>query len=362
MTRLSLLLALVLALGACGGESEPAPSTSTGHGHGHGHGHQADPPPTTGSSLVTEAHGVTDHGAPTVREESDAPPVHLVHLSGTARGETAPLAEGDALEHRARITVEEGGEATLETSDGDRLVLFGPATAQIGDRGGASLHLASGMCHVRLPPGPAGPRAPLRIATPESSIELIGPGEVLIDADRSGATWNVVMAGLSRLGTGEADAHHHARTLDVPNSTALLVVDEPSEPTQGPIRLDEARAAARAIFATASPIEPGRAAERVRRAGTSVDAAFGWLEAEARHGQELTDQHRAAVAAGRSDDAMRIQGELVDHAQELHALRDTARFRWERLSVLVLAGAVPAGEPDPLAARRDRATSLLGLE
>lgn len=354
MTRLILVLALVLALGACGGGGDdPAPPTTSA---AESHGHHADPPPST-STLVTEA-----HGTPTVREESDAPPVRLVHLTGTARGETAPLAEGDALEHRARITVEDGAEATLETSDGDRLVLFGPALAQIGDRGGASLHLASGMCHVRLPPGPAGPRAPLRIATPESSVELIGPGELLLDADRSGATWHVVMAGLSRVGTGDADAHHHARTLDLQNSMALVVIDEPAEPTPGPVRLDEARAAARAIFATASPLEPARAAERVRRAGTSLDAALGWIEAESRHGQDLTDQHRAAVASGNSDEAMRIQGELVGHAQELHALRDTARLRWERLSVLVLAGAVPAGEPDPIAARRDRATSLLGLE
>jgi len=52
----------------------------------------------------------------------------------------------------------------------------------------------------------------------------------------------------------------------------------------------------------------------------------------------------------------------VGHAQELHALRDTARLRWERLSALVLDGAVPAGAPDPIAPRRDRAVSLLGLE
>ncbi len=354
MARALTLLALVLWLGACGdggGGETPPPSSAA-----ESHGHHADPPPSS-STLVTEA-----HGTPRVSEESDAPPVHLVHLTGTARGETAPLAEGAALDHRARITVEDGAEATLETADGDRLVLFGPALAQIGDRGGASLHLASGSCHVRLPPGPAGPRAPLRIATPESSLELVGPGEVLIDADRSGATWYVVMAGLSRAGTGDADAHHRARMIDLQNSTALVVADEPAEPTPGPVRLDEARAAARAIFATAVPLEAARAAERVRRAGTSLDAALGWIEAESRHGQDLTDQHRAAVAAGNGDEAMRIQGELVGHAQELHALRDTARLRWERLSVLVLSGAVPPGEPDPLAARRDRAASLLGLE
>jgi hypothetical protein len=170
------------------------------------------------------------------------------------------------------------------------------------------------------------------------------------------------MAGIARLGNGDADARHHARFTDLQAGQAVVIAEQPAEPTVGPTRLDQARAAALAIFTTTPPLEPARLADRVHRAATELDSAFGWVETEARHGHDLTDEHRAAVAAGQSDEAMRLQGALVGHAQELHALRDTARLRWCRLTALALAGAVPAGEPDPAAARRDRAASLLGLE
>jgi hypothetical protein len=55
-------------------------------------------------------------------------------------------------------------------------------------------------------------------------------------------------------------------------------------------------------------------------------------------------------------------GQLVAHAQELHALRTLAELRWERLSALVASGAVAAGDPDPAGARQERAAALLGFE
>ncbi|HTJ81883.1 MAG TPA: hypothetical protein VL400_09155 [Polyangiaceae bacterium] len=337
------VLALAI-LTACG--DDPPPTRT--------HGHGSDPAPTT-------ATGTSPH-ATTIEATPDRAPAHLVRSSGGVRVESTPRADGSSLERGQRLDLDAGGEAVIELADGDRITLFGPSVARVGESGAAAMLLAQGTAHVRLPPGPAGPRAPLRVATPEVTVELIGPGEVLIDADRSGATWTAVMAGVTRVACGDADARHHARTSDLQTGQAVLTVDTPAEPTPGPVRLDEARTMASTLFASVAPIEASRLADRLRRSGSELDVAFGWLEAEARHGHDLTDEHRAAVAAGQSDEAMRLQSALVGHAQELHALRDTARLRFDRLSALVLAGAVPAGDPDPLAARRDRAVSLLGLE
>ncbi len=329
-----------MLLAACG---DDAPPPATAH----------EPPPSTSA---TSPHSTT------VGQATGSAPATLVRTTGAVRLDAAPAAAGASLERAQRLVLDPGAEAVVELASGDRVTLFGPSEARVGEQGAAAIELARGTAHVRVPPGPAGPRAPLRVATPESSVELIGPGEVLLVADRSGATWTVVMAGVSHVGNGDADARHHARLGDVAAGHAVLVGDAANEPTEGPARLDAARAAAIVLFEPLPPLEPARWAERARHAATDLDTALGWVEAEARHGHDLTDEHRAAVAAGQSDEAMRLQGALVGHAQELHALRDTARLRWERLSTLVLAGAVPPGEPDPLAARRDRAAALLGLE
>jgi hypothetical protein len=334
------LVGIALALVACSGD--PPPSTVAHH-----------PPPSSTS--------VGPHG-PTTTEALDTSPATLVHLSGVVRVDSGPAVEGASLERAQRLELEDGAEATIELSAGDRVTLYGPVLARVGEQGAAGMELVHGSALVRLSPGPAGPRSPLRVATPESTVELIGPGEVFVVADRSGATWTVVMAGMSRVANGDADARHHARLTELAAPHALIVGEQPAEPTDGPTRLDDARTTGRAIFTTTTPLEPARLAERVTHAATNLDTALGWLEAEARHGRDLTDEHRAAVAAGNGDEAMRLQAALVGHAQELHALRDTARLRWERLSALVLEQAVPQGGPDPLAPRRDRAASLLGLE
>lgn len=339
---------LAVLLSACGDDAPPPSTTSTSH----------DPSPTTAPSTTTSG---SPH-ATTVTEATDRAPATLVRSTGVVRVDAGPVADGASLERDQRIALEAGAEATIELAAGDRVTLFGPVLARVGEDGAAVMEIVRGAGHVRLAPGPAGPRQPLRVATPEMTVELIGPGEVLLVADPSGATWAVVMSGVSRVANGDADARHHARVTDVSSGHALLFGEQPAEPTEGPGRLDTARTAAQAIFATASPIEPARLADRARHAASDLDTALGWLETEARHGRDLTDEHRAAVASGNSDEAMRLQAALVGHAQELHALRDTARLRWERLSALVLDDAVPAGEPDPLAARRDRAAALLGLE
>ncbi len=339
MGRASIVLALCLM--GCG-DDPPPPTHTTSHSH------SADPSGSPHPTVVTEV--------------TDVAPATLVRSTGSLRVDSAPIADGAPLETGQRLVLEAGAEAVIEMTDGDRITLFGPVTARMGEEATSAIEIVRGAAHVRLPPGPAGPRPPLRLATPESTIELIGPGEVLVVADPSGVTWNVALAGISRVENGDADAHHHARVTEIVSGHAVLVGDEPSEVTESPNRLEEARAAAQVLFATTTPLEPARLADRVSHAATDLDTALGWLEAEARHGRDLTDEHRAAVASGNSDEAMRLQSSLVGHAQELHALRDTARLRWERVSALVLAQGVTAGQTDPLAARRDRAASLLGLE
>lgn len=322
-----------------------------------------DPPPTTthGTPPPSSSTTASPHGT-TTAEAIDTAPARLIRSSGAVRVDSEPARDGASLERAQRLDLDAGAEAVVELTSGDRVTLFGPVVGRVGEEGAAAMEIVHGTAHIRLAPAPAGPRQPLRIATPESTVELIGPGEVLVDADRSGATWTVVMSGISHVANGAADAHHHARVSEVAAPHAVIAADEIAEPTDGPVRLDDARTAAQAIFAATAPIEPARLAERAAHAATDLDNALGWLEAEARHGRDLTDAHRAAVAAGNADEAMRIQGELVGHAQELHALRDTARLRWERLSALVLEQAVPVGGADPLGPRRDRAASLLGLE
>ncbi len=290
-----------------------------------------------------------------------AAPASVVRYSGEVMLDHGVLREGAPLERGDRVTVGEGGEAVIDLDGGDRVTVFGPALAMIGD-GAAQVVLARGSAHLVLSPGPAGPRPPFRVATREASIELVGAGEMLLVEDPSGATWIVALAGLGRVENGEVDARHHARATEISGGHALLVLDHPAEPTEGPERLADARAAADAIFAGVSAPDPARRAESLARAATDLDASLGWLEAEARRGHGLTEQHRTAVTAGRSDEAMRLQGELVGHAQQLHALRDVANARWERLRARVLGGEVAAGAPDPTEARRDRAGALLGFE
>jgi hypothetical protein len=345
LTRRAASLLIVVALGACGGhDEEEAPEAPPAADVAH-----ADPPVVPSD--------------PAAHDTEDAPPApaSIVRFSGDVRLDHGVLREGAPLERGDRLTVGEGGEVVVDLDGGDRVTLFGPALAMMGD-GAAQLTLARGSAHLVLPPGPAGPRPPFRVATREASVEMVGSGEILLVENAAGATWVVALSGLARVENGEVDARHHARAIELAAAHALLVAEHPAEPTDAPSRLADARAAAEAIFTTLTPLEDARRAAGLARAGTDLDVALGWLEAEARHGHDLTEQHRAAVTAGRAEDAMRLQGELVGHAQQLHALRDAATARWERLLARVVAGEVPAGAPDPADARRERVAALLGFE
>jgi hypothetical protein len=336
-------IALVLALVGCGG----------------GDDEETPPPPAADPVADPPAHDPE----PSPHEEPSGPaaPATLIRFSGEVLFDHGVVRDGAPLEHGDHVTVGEGGEAVIDLHGGDRVTLFGPALAMIDD-GAAQVMLARGSAHLVLPAGPAGPRPPFRVATREASVEMVGAGEILVVENAVGASWVVALAGIARIVNGEVDARHHARATEVSGGHAILVGDHPAEPTDAPPRLSDARAAAAAIFTGLTPADDARRESALARAGTDLDASLGWLEAEARHGHDLTEQHRAAVTSGRTEDAMRLQGELVGHAQQLHALRDAATARWERLLVRVLAGEVAAGSPDPAAARRERVAALLGFE
>jgi hypothetical protein len=109
-------------------------------------------------------------------------------------------------------------------------------------------------------------------------------------------------------------------------------------------------------------LEPEDDAARMRELGAAtsrLDESLGALEAEGRHGHDLTEAHRAAVSAGSAEDATRIQGELVAHAQRLYHLREVATARWERVRAMALC-IHERIEPDPIEVRADRVRGLLG--
>jgi hypothetical protein len=60
------------------------------------------------------------------------------------------------------------------------------------------------------------------------------------------------------------------------------------------------------------------------------------------------------VQAGRSDEAMEYQREIVGHAQTVHALRQVVLVRWERLALAERA------DPAAVGGRRERLRNLLG--
>lgn len=366
--RLVLALALLAAIG-CGGDEEGAPPVRTtaasgGHraGHGEGGGHRGHGSPDERGEDDPRRAGepVEAHGTP-----PDQPPARLARASGDVVRARGPIEPGAALEAGDSLIVRGEGRADVDLADGGRIVLDRDTEIRIGDGGPAQIVLVRGALHAVVPPGPAGPRPPLRVATPAASIDLGGSGEFFAVAHASGGTWIASLSGLTTIATGEADARRRLRTLDLPPGRALLVVSRMSEPTTGPERLDDARAAGGAVFETAPPLDAARAQRDATAAGRSLDESLLWLETETRQGLELTSRHREAVRAGRGDEGMRLQRELVSHSQRLHALRQVATARWER----VLAGSlqlarVPGASPGDGAlaeSRRDRVTSLLGL-
>ncbi len=331
--------------------------------------------PAVAILLLTACGGTTDDSDPILdpRDEPerideghepvrDPPPGTLVRLTGTVTVDGAAARAGMDLEAELPIEVPEGGRAVIQLQNAGRVELDGPARARLVEGGSAQMLLIRGAAFAVQPPSGGSPRPPLRIGMPSTSIEIGSAGEVYLAAFESGACWVAVLGGSVALTVGEADNRRRLRTIDLGRRRAVAATDRLAEPTEGPTRLSAARAAA--VQLAGAPYEPDEEAERAAVAAETVrlDQALRWLETEARRGRELTSSHRDAVQEGNPDESMRLQRELVGHAQALYRLRRLATARWERLRArhLRLQMLNRAPTEDPVALRSDRVAGLLG--
>jgi len=286
-----------------------------------------------------------------------------VRKTGEVTVAGAEARAGMDLDAEAAIEVPDGGRAVIELRDGGRIELDGPARAILPEDAAAQLVLIRGAAFGAQPPAGNAPRPPLRIAAPAVSVEIGVTGEFYVATFESGAAWVCSLAGTVALDRGEADNRRHLRTLVLPPGRAVAVTDRLAEPTDGPGRLSAARAAAATLAQTPSnPVDPAAERAALESATERLDRALVWLETEARRGRELTNAHRDAVQQSDTEEASRLQRELVGHSQSLYRLRRLATSRWERIRAealrLAMVGRPPA--PDPVAQRRDRVAGLLG--
>lgn len=297
----------------------------------------------------------------------DQPPARVTRFEGDVsrlRGTT--LTPGEGLDFGDGLVVHGQGCADIDLGNGRRISLERETEIRVAERGTAQILLLRGSIHALVPPGPNGLRAPLRVATPAASIELGGSGEFYAVAHPSGATWVVGLAGVTTVASGEIDARRRLRTIELPAGSALLVGSRGmGEPTEGPTRLEDARTASVTLFETAAALDTDRMLRELEEGARRLDESLLWLEAELRRGRELSTQHRGAVRAGRSQEAMRLERELVAHGQKLYVLRELVTARWERLLVgslqfARLAGVTPASATEWVETRRDRVESLIG--
>jgi hypothetical protein len=271
---------------------------------------------------------------------------------------TAWRTEGEGAERR-RIPVAPGeavgGEAsaTVDVRGGGRFEVAPGAQAHLGGVPPPPLLLGRGRARARL--GPTGPpdRAPLRLGTPEVTVELVRGGDVFAVALADGRTWVVALAGDPVLLTGAAADQGGARRWPLAAGQGVWVTGEgPGEPAAAPSRAREVEAAMDVLAGKGSP---GRDVGTQARADAALEEALVRLERERARGRALAAAHRQAVA----DDAARateIRKQIVEHTKALVRLRGLVRTRWERLAALEVAlGAASEGA----AARNDRVQRAL---
>lgn len=340
-------LALALLLAACGDDGDdapadppseaPAPRHRGGHGHGHGGGHAL--------------------------EEEDPPPAHVRRFEGTVTIGGAAARPNAPVEAEQTIDVGEDGRAIVQLRDGGRVELDGGGRARIVEEGAAQVLLSRGGIYAVQPPAGNSPRPPLRIVTPTATVEIGSSGELYLALFENGSSWLAVLQGAASVSNGEADVRRRLQTVDLQAGQAVAVPGRIAEPTAAPERLSTARATAAALAAGAAEPDDEGMRERAAHEAERLDQALRWLETETRRGRELTNEHRAAVREGRTEEAQRLQRELVEHSRSLYRLRRLATARWERLRAqqlrMVATGAAPA--EDPVEARRDRVAGLLGF-
>jgi hypothetical protein len=282
-----------------------------------------------------------------------------VEVAGTA------AQPGSAVSVDEPISVPVGGSAALQLADGGRVSLFGQGEARVTADGGAQLLLIAGSAHLVQPAAGNTPRAPLRVVTPSATLELTDAAEAFVALLPNGASWVVVLSGAGSASNGEADYRHRLRVVTLAAGQSLVVnaarITEPAG--DAPRRVSEARAALGVVAEPTADPEAQRLPRELAAEAQRVDQALRWLETETRRGRELTSEHAAAVRGGQAEPAQRLERALTEHAQGQYRLRQLATARWERLRAQALRlealGVTPA--MDPVAARRERAASLLGF-
>jgi hypothetical protein len=202
----------------------------------------------------------------------------------------------------------------------------------------------------------------LRVATPTASIELGAGGEFFVMVHPHAGAWVASLSGATTVSTGEVDARRRLRVVELASGRAMMIGTRPNEPTDGPTELSDARTAALTVFEETHGLDSARAPRELTEMARRLDESLLWLETETRHGLELTTQHRDAVRMARAEEALRLERSLQAHAQQLHALRQIATARWERLEAGSLELGRATGLPSDLVnVRRDRIESLLGI-
>ncbi len=345
--RLLGVVALVLAAVAAGCGEHP---TSTS-------GEAVRPPSGPGARLEDESR---ESRAPDPR----LPPAILGEIRGggavtiddVASIEGAPVEVGSVLAHVGE------GSVALELSAGARASLHGEGAMLLAEPPDRGLWIARGVVHVADPPSGMGQRSSRRVATATATIEFVGAGDVVVTVDATGATRVAVLAGAVDVSNGEVDARRRLRVVRVVAGLATRIADRIEEPAPAAaVRLEDALEEALALegppdpSASAPPSVPTLAASTAR-----LDEAMRWLEIEEHRGRELTTRHRAAVQAGRSDEAMQRQREIVAHAQAVHALRQIVLARWERFALSARASLAPREREPSVAPRFERLRNLLG--
>lgn len=346
MRRVLLVSSLAIALIGCGGDDD-APSDDV-----------PDDPPATDQSPATDDVG-DDHAPP-----PDPPPGRLVRLTGTVTIDGAAGRPGMELDAEQVIEVPEEGRAVIQLRDGGRLEVDGGSVVRLVEDAAAQMLLIRGSVYAAQAPEGNAPRPPLRVVSPSATVEIGQSGEIYLVAFEWGGSWMTVLGGAAAVTVGDASNQRRLRVLELSAGRAVAVPDRIAEPTEGPSRLTAARAAAVQLAATAPETAPDASTEQAALASEAerLDQALRWLETETRRGHELTTGHREAVREGNTEEAGRLQRELVGHSQNLYRLRRLATARWERVRARALRLALRGQSPqeDPVAARRDRIAGLLG--
>lgn len=317
------------------------------------HGSHGARPRRTGTARAVDAVDVASAPA-------DEPPARLTRAEGEIFRSRGPLEEGAGLETGDALVVPDEGVAELRLRQGGVVVLFGGSEAYLGD-GPSQVVLLRGELHAQVPPISAGSQPPLRVSTPTASIELAFGGDFFLAVHPTAGVWVAALSGTSTVATGEVDGRRRLRVVELSSGRAMSMGARLSEPTFGPTHLDQARVTARAALSETSGLEVIRAPRDLSDIARRLDESLLWLETETRRGLELTAQHRDAARMGRAEEALRLERQLQGHAQQLHALRQVATARWERLEAGALELGRASGMSNVVRARRDRIVSLLGI-